>query len=115
MLYYNKCTENTTGTVHIDDINAKTMNTLLKHLYQYKITSEEATDLNLIVAASKYNIVDIVEKCEKIILLMMSMKNIRGHQYQLFLPASTRSVPPGLHFALLLFLLLFLLLLLGSL
>jgi hypothetical protein len=76
MLYHNKCTENTTGTVHVDDINAKTMNTLLKYLYQNKITYEEATDLNLIVAANKYNIVDLVSKCEKNILLIMSMKNI---------------------------------------
>jgi hypothetical protein len=58
MLYTNKCTENTTGTVRVDDIDAKTMNTMIKYLYHNKITYEEATDLDLIVAANKYNIVD---------------------------------------------------------
>jgi hypothetical protein len=76
MLDTNQCTEQITGTVRVDDINAKTMNTLLKYLYQNKITYEEATDLNLIVAANKYNIVDLVSKCEQIILLTMSMENI---------------------------------------
>jgi hypothetical protein len=72
----NQCTEKITGTVLVDDINAKTMNTLLKYMYRTKITDEEAMDLNLIVAADKYNIVDLVLKCEKIVLLTMSMKNI---------------------------------------
>jgi hypothetical protein len=72
----NQCTEQITGTVHVDDINAKTMNTLVKYMYQTKITIDEAMDLNLIVAADKYNIVDLVLKCEKIIVLTMSMKNI---------------------------------------
>jgi hypothetical protein len=72
----NQCTEKITGTVLVDDINAKTMNTLLKYMYRTKITDEEAMDLNLIVAANNYNIVDLVLKCEKIVLLTMSMKNI---------------------------------------
>jgi hypothetical protein len=76
MLYTNKCTENTTGTIHVDDIDAKTMNTMLKYLYHNKITYEEATDLDLIVAANKYNIADLVAKCEKIIFLTMSMTSI---------------------------------------
>jgi hypothetical protein len=76
MLYTNKCTENTTGTVRVDDIDAKTMNTMIKYLYHNKITYEEATDLDLIVAANKYNIVDLVAKCEKIIFLTMSVTNI---------------------------------------
>jgi hypothetical protein len=76
MLYTNKCTENTTGTIHVDDIDAITMNTMIKYLYHNKITYEEATDLYLIVAANKYNIVDLVAKCQKIIFLTMSMTNI---------------------------------------
>jgi hypothetical protein len=44
--------------------------------HQNKITSEEAMDLNLIVAANKYNVVDLVSKCEKIIPLNMSLRNI---------------------------------------
>jgi speckle-type POZ protein len=76
MLYTNKCTENTTGTICVDDIDAKAMNTLLKYLYHNKITYKEATDIDLIVAANKYNIVDLVAKCEKNIFLTMSMTNI---------------------------------------
>jgi hypothetical protein len=44
--------------------------------HQNKITSEEAMDVNLIVAANKYNIVDLVSKCEKIIPMIMSLTNI---------------------------------------
>jgi hypothetical protein len=76
MLFTNQFTENITGTVQVDDINAKTIKTVIKYMYQKKITEDEAMDLNLIVAANKYNIVDLVSKCEKIILLTMSMKNI---------------------------------------
>jgi hypothetical protein len=72
----NQCAEQITGTVLVSDINAKTMNMMLKYMYGTKITDEEAMDLNLIVAADKYNIVDLVLKCEKIVLLTMSMKNI---------------------------------------
>jgi hypothetical protein len=76
LLYTNKGTENTTETICVDDIDAKTMKTLIKYLYHDKITYKEATDLNLIVAANKYNIVDLFAKCEKIIILTMSMTNI---------------------------------------
>jgi hypothetical protein len=76
MLMTTEFSEKITGTVHVDDINAKTMNTLLKFMYQNKITSEEAMDLNLIVAANKYNIVDLVSKCEKIIPMTMTSTNI---------------------------------------
>jgi hypothetical protein len=76
MLYTTQCTENITGIVRVEDISAETMNTLLKYMYQNKITYDEAKDLNLIVAANKYNIVDLVSKCEKIILLTLSMTNI---------------------------------------
>jgi hypothetical protein len=34
MLMTSECTEKITGTVRVDDINAKTMNTLLKYMYQ---------------------------------------------------------------------------------
>jgi hypothetical protein len=76
MLYTNKCTENLTGTVRVDDIDAKTMKTLLKYMYQNRITFEEATNLDVLMAANKYNIVDLVAKCEKYVLMNMSMKNI---------------------------------------
>jgi hypothetical protein len=76
MLYMTEFSEKISGTIHIEDFNAKTMNTMLKYMYQNKITYKEATDLNLIVAANKYNIVDLVLKCEKIISLTMSMTNI---------------------------------------
>jgi hypothetical protein len=76
MLYTTECTEKITGTIRIEDFDAKTMNTMFKYMYQNKITYEEATDLNLIVAANKYNIVDLVFKYEKIISLTMSMTNI---------------------------------------
>jgi hypothetical protein len=59
MLYTTECTEKITGTIRIEDFDAKTMNTMFKYMYQNKITYEEATDLNLIVAANKYNITAI--------------------------------------------------------
>jgi hypothetical protein len=76
MIYMNKSTENLTGIVRVDDIDAKTMKTLLKFIYQTKFTFEEATDLDVLMAANKYNIVDLVAKCEKYILMDLSKKNI---------------------------------------
>jgi hypothetical protein len=76
MLYMNKFAENLTGTVQVDDIDAKTMKTLLCYMYKNRITFEEATDLDVLMAANKYNVVDLVAKCEKYILVNLSKKNI---------------------------------------
>jgi hypothetical protein len=76
MLYMNKCMENLTGTVRVDDINAKTMKTMINYMYQSKVTFEEVTDLDVLVAANKYNIVELVAKCEKYILMNLSMTNV---------------------------------------
>jgi hypothetical protein len=76
MLYTNTFTEKLTGSVQVDDIDAKTMKTLLKYMYQNKITCEEVTDLDVLIAADKYNIVDLAAKCEKYILLNLSRRNI---------------------------------------
>jgi hypothetical protein len=76
MLYTNKCTDSLTGTVQVDDINAKTMKTLINYMYQNKVTLEEVTDLDVLNAAKKYNVVDLIAKCEKYIVLNLSMKNV---------------------------------------
>jgi hypothetical protein len=68
MLYTNKCTENLTGTIRVDDIDAKTMKTLIKYMYQNKVTVEEVTDLDVLIAANKYIVVDLIAKCEKYIV-----------------------------------------------
>jgi hypothetical protein len=76
MFNMSKCTEQINGKVQIDDIEAKTMETVIKYMYQNKITFREATDLNVLIAANKYNVVDLVLKCEENILLNLSMTNV---------------------------------------
>jgi hypothetical protein len=53
----------------VNDIKAKNM-------YQNKITFEDVTNLDDLIAADKYNIVDLVAKCKKYIFMNLSMRNI---------------------------------------
>jgi hypothetical protein len=95
----NKSTENLTGIVRVDDIDAKTMKTLLKFIYQNKFTFEEATDLDVLMAANKYNIVDLVAKCEKYILMDLSKKNIMDIlAISKFLPTTNKIFEKAMNF-----------------
>jgi speckle-type POZ protein len=59
--------ENKSGAVDIKDISAKTMKALLKFIYQAE-ASESDLDFDLLIAADKYNILDLVIQCEDQIL-----------------------------------------------
>jgi hypothetical protein len=76
LLCKNKFTENLTGTIRVDDIAAKTMKTVIKYMYQNNITFDEASDLDVLLAANKYNIVDLVAKCQKYIIMSLSTTNV---------------------------------------
>jgi hypothetical protein len=63
-------TENKSGEVKVVDIDAKTMKSLLMYMYQNHFPGAEA-DMNLLYAADKYNLVELVSHCQESI-----MKNI---------------------------------------
>jgi hypothetical protein len=66
--------ENNTRSVHIKDISAKTMKAFLKFVYQCK-ASESDLDIDLLVAADKYNISELVLQCEDQILSGLTENN----------------------------------------
>jgi hypothetical protein len=66
-----------TGVVKVDDINAKTMKSLLKYIYQDQV-EEEDMDSDLILAADKYELPDLVSQCKTTFVYHMSNDNILG-------------------------------------
>jgi hypothetical protein len=67
-------TENQKGFVQVDDFDAKTMKTLLSFIYGNKIDRKDG-DIDLLLAADKYNIPGLVECCEDSILSKLSLDN----------------------------------------
>jgi hypothetical protein len=69
--------ETQTGVVKVDDINAKTMKSLLKYIYQDQVEVEDI-DVDLILAADKYDLPDLVSQCKTTFVYTMSNNNILG-------------------------------------
>jgi hypothetical protein len=68
-------TEETTGEVKIKDIDAKTMKSFLMYMYQNRVLKQDA-DMNLLFAADKYNIADLVLLCEESIMSNISDETV---------------------------------------
>jgi hypothetical protein len=63
--------ENQKGVVKVDDFDAKTMKTLLEYIYGNKIDKNDG-DLDLLLAADKYNLLGLVKCCQRSIISEMS-------------------------------------------
>jgi hypothetical protein len=60
-------TENQTGVVQVDDFDAKTMKIVLSYIYGNKINKNDG-DIDLLLAADKYNLPGLVQCCERSII-----------------------------------------------
>jgi speckle-type POZ protein len=67
--------ENQTGVVTVDDINAKTMKSLLKYIYQDQVKVEDV-DADLLLAADKYDLQGLFSQCKGKIVYNLSNDNI---------------------------------------
>jgi speckle-type POZ protein len=61
-------TKNKTGEVKVEDIDAKTMKTLLDYIYQNKFPKPDADMMDLLFAADKYYLAELVSHCQETIL-----------------------------------------------
>jgi hypothetical protein len=80
-------TEDQTGEVKIEDIDAKTMKSLIIYMYQNRVLEQDADMMDLLFAADKYNLADLVLLCEESI-----MKNI-SDETVLDIAVSSRLLP----------------------
>jgi hypothetical protein len=69
--------ENQTGVVKVDDIKAKTMKSLLKYIYKNQVEPEDV-DGDLLMAADKYDLQDLVSQCKNKLVYTLSTENIFG-------------------------------------
>jgi speckle-type POZ protein len=69
--------ENQTGVVKVDDIEAKTMKSLLKYIYKNQVEPEDV-DGDLLLAADKYDLQDLVSQCKNKVGYILSTENIFG-------------------------------------
>jgi hypothetical protein len=67
-------TENQKGVVQIDDFDAKTMKTVLAYIYGNNIGKNDG-DLDLILAADKYNLAGLMKCCERSIISELSLND----------------------------------------
>jgi speckle-type POZ protein len=67
--------ENQTGVVKVDDINGKTMKSLLKYIYKDQV-EEEDVDADLLLAADKYDLPGLVSQCKSLLVYTLSTENI---------------------------------------
>jgi hypothetical protein len=67
---------NQTGVVKVDDIDAKNIKkTLLKYIYEDQVEVEDV-DANLFLAGDKYNLPGLVCQCKSTLVYTMSTENI---------------------------------------
>jgi hypothetical protein len=66
--------ESQKGVVQVDDFDAKTMKTLLEYIYGNSIDRKDG-DMDLLLAADKYNLPGLVKCCELAIIADMSLNN----------------------------------------
>jgi hypothetical protein len=64
MFQMSESSENKFGVVKIEDINAKTMKSLLLYIYQNDYPGGKP-DMNLLYAAEKYNLAELVSLCQE--------------------------------------------------
>jgi speckle-type POZ protein len=67
-------TENQTGVVQVDDFDAKTMKILLAYIYGNNIDRKDG-DMDLLLAADKYNLPGLVKSCEFALISELSLNN----------------------------------------
>jgi hypothetical protein len=64
-----------TGEVKIEDIDVKTMKSLIIYMYQNHVT-EQDVDMNLLFAADKYNLAELVSHCQESVLKNISDETV---------------------------------------
>jgi speckle-type POZ protein len=69
--------ENQTGVVKVDDVDAKTMKSLLKYIYKNQVEPEDV-DGDLLLAADKYDLPGLVSQCKNKVGHILSTENIFG-------------------------------------
>jgi hypothetical protein len=67
--------EANTGEVKIEDIDAKTMKSLILYMYQNHVPKQDA-DINLLLAADKYNLADLVLLCQESMMSNISDETV---------------------------------------
>ena len=77
MLFENDMVEATSGKIEISDTSATTMENLLFYIYHEVLYKDEASIVfDLLMAAEKYAIFDLVKICVKVLKESLSEKNV---------------------------------------
>ena len=84
MLVENDFIESTSGKIEITDISATTMENLLFFIYHEDLDGTKITG-DLLVAANKYDVSDLVNYCVKFLGDNLSEKNVAGVMTSAFL------------------------------
>jgi hypothetical protein len=75
MFEWSGSTEDQTGEVKIEDIDAKTMKSFIMYMYENRVPEQDA-DMNLLFAADKYNLDDLVSLCQDSIMSNISEETV---------------------------------------